>query len=205
MALEDAMQEALIVGRPAVLVIDMQKDFVDGSLPSSGAAAITPRIARLLAAARAVGVPVIYTQELHRPGRIDAGLEAEQDPEHCVEGTPGTEIVAELAPQPGDHIVAKRRFSAFLGTDLEILLRGLGVDTLLVTGMDTGWCVLWTSGDAFQYDHHVRVVEDCVACVYPETHEAALTILRALTQRPVETVDEAVAALEEYGRAGRGA
>ncbi len=97
-------------------------------------------------------------------------------------------------------MVVKRRFSAFLDTDLEILLRGLSVDTLFVTGMDTGWCVLWTSGDAFQHDHHVRVVEDCVSCVYPETHEAALVILRALTRRTIETVDEAVAALEEYGR-----
>lgn len=192
------MQE-LIVGRPAVLVIDMQNDFVaGGAQPAPEAAAVTPRIARLLDAARAAGVPVIYTQEVHRPGRIDYGLEAEQDPEHCIEGTPGCEIIPALAPWRGDHVVIKRRFSAFLGTDLEILLRGLGVDTLLVTGMDTGWCVLWTSGDAFQRDHHVRVVEDCVACVYPETHDAALVILRALTRRPVAKADEAIAALMEY-------
>jgi biuret amidohydrolase len=196
------MQE-LIVGRPAVLVIDMQNDFVlGGAQPAPEAAAITPRIARLLGAARSAGVPVIYTQEVHRPGQIDCGLEVEQDPEHCIVGTPGADIIPELAPQPGDHVVVKRRFSAFLDTDLEILLRGLGVDTLLVTGMDTGWCVLWTTGDAFQRDHHVRVVEDCVACVYPETHQAALTIIRALTRRPVAEVEEAVAALEEHARRG---
>jgi nicotinamidase-related amidase len=196
------MQE-LIVGRPAVLVIDMQRDFVaGGAQPAPEAAAITPRIARLLDAARAAGVPVIYTREVHRPGGIDGGLELEQDPEHCIEGTPGADIIPELAPRPGDHVVVKRRFSAFLDTDLEILLRGLGVDTLLVTGMDTGWCVLWTTGDAFQRDHHVRVVEDCVACVYPETHLAALTIVRALTRRPVARAEEAVAALGGYA-AGR--
>jgi nicotinamidase-related amidase len=172
-----------------------------GAQPAPGAAVIVPLIARLLDAARTVRVPVIYTQEVHRSGQVDCGLEAEQDPVHCVEGTPGMDIIAELTPQPGDHVVVKRRFSAFLDTDLEILLRGLGVDTLLVTGLDTGWCVLWTAGDAFQRDHHVRVVEDCVACVYPETHQAALTIIRSLTRCPVATADEAIAALKKYGRA----
>ncbi len=194
------MQE-IIVGRPAVLVIDMQKDFAPGGAqPAPEAAVIASRIAWLLDAARVAGAPVIYTQEVHRPGQVDCGLEAEDDPVHCVEGTPGIDIIPELAPRPGDHVIIKRRFSAFLDTDLELLLRGLGVDTLLVTGMDTGWCVLWTCGDAYQRDHHVRVVEDCVACVYPETHEAALVILRALTSRPVATAAEAVEALGAWGR-----
>ena len=102
-------------------------------------------------------------------------------PEHCVEGTKGIEIIDELEPLPGDLRIVKRRYSCFLGTDLELLLGNLGVETLLVTGVDSNVCVLWTVGEAFQRDYHVRVIEDCVAGSSPEENDAALTIMRALT------------------------
>jgi len=205
----------LIVGRPALLVIDMQHDFLDEGVPleAVGGRDIIPAVARTVAAARQAGVPVIYTQEAHRPGRVDSGREADPGmgtdyypggagdqplPEHCVEGTHGIEIVSELACAPSDLRVLKRRYSCFLGTDLDLLLRGLRVDTLLITGVDSNVCVLWTTGDGFQLDYHVRVVEDCTAGTSPEEHEAALLIMRALTMgRPVLS-DEVIGALAAH-------
>ena len=194
----------LIVGRPALLVIDMQHDFLDEGVPleAAGGRDIIPSVARTVAAVRQVGVPVIFTQEAHRPGRVDSGREADLGmgsahwyhggsdqvplPEHCVEGTPGIGIVDGVGYQAGDLRIVKRRYSCFLGTDLDLLLRGLGVQTLLVTGVDSNVCVLWTTGDGFQLDYHVRVLEDCTAGTTSEEHEAALLIIRALTMgRPV--------------------
>jgi nicotinamidase-related amidase len=207
-----AMPE-LVVGKPALLVIDMQHDFLDSTAGcyAPGAEAIVPRIGRVVEAARRADVPVIFTQEAHRPGRIDSGRELDSGtgssypgggadaavPEHCVEGTRGIEIVDELTPLRGDLRIVKRRYSCFLGTELELLLRNLGVSTLLITGVDSNVCVLWTVGDAFQRDYHVRVVEDCVAGSSPREHEAALTIMRSLTtgERRVTSAD-VVAALE---------
>jgi biuret amidohydrolase len=203
----------LIVGRPALLVIDMQHDFLDQGVPleAVGGRDIIPAVAAMVAAAREARIPVIFTQEAHRPGRVDAGREADPGmgkdhwyaggsdqvplPEHCVEGTRGIEIVDEVGYEPGDLRITKRRFNCFLGTDLDLLLRGLKVETLLVTGVDTNVCVLWTVGEGFQLDYHMRVLEDCVAGTSPEEHEAALLIMRALTMgRPVLSA-EAIAAL----------
>ena len=201
----------LIVGRPALLVIDMQHDFVDSEAGcyAPGVEGIIPRIAAVIGAAREAEIPVIYTQEAHRPGRVDSGRELDAGtgasypgggadspvPEHCVEGTKGIEIIDELEPLPGDLRIVKRRYSCFLGTDLELLLGNLGVETLLVTGVDSNVCVLWTVGEAFQRDYHVRVIEDCVAGSSPEENDAALTIMRALTTggRPVHAADVASA------------
>jgi nicotinamidase-related amidase len=208
----------LIVGRPALLVIDMQHDFLDEGVPleAVGGRDIIPAVAATVAAAREASVPVIYTQEAHRPGRVDSGREADPGmgkdyypdgsderplPEHCVEGTRGIEIVSELACAPGDLRVLKRRYSCFLGTDLDLLLRGLCVETLLVTGVDSNVCVLWTVGEGFQRDYHVRVLEDCVAGTSPDEHAAALLVMRALTMgRPVHS-SEVIAALRVLERA----
>jgi nicotinamidase-related amidase len=194
----------LIVGRPALLVIDMQHDFLDQGVPleAAGGRDIIPAVAAMVAAAREAEIPVIFTQEAHRPGRIDSGREADPGtgkdhwytggsdygplPEHCVEGTRGIEIVDGVGCVPGDLRISKRRYNCFLGTDLDLLLRALRVETLLVTGVDTDVCVLWTVGEGFQRDYHMRVLEDCVAGTSPEAHGAALLIMRALTMgRPV--------------------
>jgi nicotinamidase-related amidase len=202
----------LIVGRPALLVIDMQHDFLDEGVPlqAAGGRDIIPAVATMVAAARDANMPVIFTQEAHRPGRVDSGREADPGmgkdyyqgvageqplPEHCVEGTRGIEIVAGIGFAPGDLRILKRRYNCFLGTDLDLLLRGLRAETLLVTGVDTDVCVLWTAGEAFQLDYHVRVLEDCVAGTSHEAHDAALLIMRGLTMgRPVLSA-EVIAAL----------
>src|SRR5581483_3698108 len=167
-----------IVGRPALLVIDMQEDFV-ARCPQGQA--IIPSINRLLNLFRARDLPIIFTREMHRPGGLDGGLESDPRyavPPHTVIGTPGAAIVAQLALQPEDPIIDKRRYNCFLGTELGLLLHTLRVETLVITGMDSDICVHWTAGEAFQYDYHVRVPEDCVASPRPAGHAASLLLLR---------------------------
>ena len=160
----------------AVLVIDMQNDFVeeDASTKCKNAKEIVEPIKILLDNARMKRIPIVYTLELHRADGIDFGIELEKESKHCLEGTRGAEIVEELLPRKGDYVVTKRRFSAFFETDLEILLNGLDVDTLVVTGVATEVCVRATCQDAKQKDYHVIVPRECVAGTTVEAHEASL-------------------------------
>lgn len=153
------------MSRPALLVIDPQVDFVamvePGGPETCGAEAALAGMTRLVAAARAAGTPIVVTQELHRPTLVDFGRELDGDePVHCVEGTPGAELVEALRPGPGEHLVPKRRYSAFFATDLDLLLRGLGVDSIVACGFLSDVCVHYTCLDAHQHDLRIHVVPD---------------------------------------------
>ena len=147
------------MARPALLVVDMVNDFVTGVFGSERSLAMVPRLAALLARTRAAGVPVVYCSDSHLAG-IDVELTVH--PDHAIRGTWGAEIVPELAPEPADYSLTKRRYSAFFGTELEVLLRELDVDTVLLTGVATNGCVRHTAADAFFHGFKVVVVEDCV-------------------------------------------
>lgn len=166
--------------RTAVLVIDMQRDFLDPGAPiaTPGGLGLVPRINRLIARARALGMPLIFTQEMHRADRSDFGIELEFEPPHCLEGTPGMDLTAQLDVRSSDYrILNKRRYDAFLGTDLETLLRSRRVENLIVTGVCTDICVASTVQHARNLDFRCYVVRDCVAGTTPERHEAALLCL----------------------------
>ncbi len=164
----------------AVLVIDMQRDFLDPGAPiaTPGGLDLIPRINRLTARARALRMPVIFTQEMHRADKSDFGIELEFEPPHCLEGTPGMELAENLDVAPGDYrVLNKRRYDAFLGTDLDTLLRSLRVESLLVAGVCTDICVASTVQHARNLDFRCYVVRDCVAGTSAERHEAALLCL----------------------------
>lgn len=179
---------ALIEGKPALIVIDIQKStFIDlsddRSIPNMPGYAETMRAGRALVdAAHDAGVPVIFIQEVHRDDLVDFGRELDGDEDvHCLEADPRTEVAKEeMGFKPGDYLVPKRRYSAFFGTDLEILLRGLKVDTLLLIGGLTDVCVHYTFVDGHQSDYFCRVVEDCVAGSSVEAHEASLRAMEYL-------------------------
>lgn len=161
----------------ALLVIDMQADFIEAGAPIEcpGGREIIPRLKELISFMRAQNIPVIYTQEKHRPEKVDFGMELErEEPEHCLEQTKGVEFIDELRPEQGDFIVAKRRYSGFYLTDLEILLKGLKRSTLIITGVATNVCVYATALDAQQRDYRVVVISDCVAGTDRELHRAFL-------------------------------
>jgi nicotinamidase-related amidase len=161
----------------AVLVIDMEQDFIDvGAVQETpGGRDIIPAINLLIAWARRHGVPVIFTQEMHRPDHSDYGIELEYDPVHCLEDGPGCDLVGGLDVRPEDRrIRAKRRYDCFLGTDLDLLLRGLGVRNLVCCGVTTHVCVMSTVYTARNLDYRVVVPHDAVAGVSPAHHAAAL-------------------------------
>lgn len=178
----------MIVGRPVVLVIDIQigaffPPVPGGRLPLLPDSAQRYQRARtVIDAARRNNLPVIFFQEAHRPNLVDFGRELDGTEDiHCVEGDPGTPVAAaEMGLRPDDYVITKRRYSCFFGTDLEILLKGLGAETLILTGGFTDVCVHYTFVDAHQNDYYCRVVEDCVAGSSPEAHAASLRAMEYL-------------------------
>lgn len=166
--------------RTALLVIDMQNDFLlpDAPVHTPGGLELVPLISALASQARGLGLPVVFTQEMHRADHSDFGIELNFEPPHCLEGTPGADVVAGLSPQPGDvRITGKRRYDAFLGTDLDLALRVRGVENLLVTGVCTDICVISTVHHARNLDYRCFVLSDAMAGTTQQRHEAALSCM----------------------------
>jgi biuret amidohydrolase len=196
----------LIVGKPALIMVDFQRGgpYVPGrenGVPHMGGFGERRRIARMLvASARENGVPVIFIQEVHRPDMIDFGRELDGTEDvNCIEGLHSTEIAAEEVDfRPGDYFVPKRRYSAFYGTDLEILLKGLKVQTLVLTGGLTDVCVHYTFVDGHQGDYHCRVAEDCVGGSSVEAHQASLRAMEYLQSGARRTSGEILQAFAAW-------
>lgn len=151
----------------AFLIIDMLNDFIDegGALVVPGARRIVPRIRMLLQEARAQGTPVIYVADCHN----EDDYEFRYWSAHAIAGTWGGEIIPELAPQPTEKVIRKRRYSAFFGTDLDIHLREHGIVKLYLTGVLTNICVYATALDAAMRHYQVAVFRDAVASLNEET------------------------------------
>jgi maleamate amidohydrolase len=153
---------------PALIVIDMQHDFVDPDSPSTCAPMAVdriPEIRRLLDSARSAGIPVFHTQGIVKPDLSDLGLwkgTAKRSGRCQIDGTRGAEIIPELAPADGEHVVRKTRPSAFFGTDLHDRLQAIEVDTILLAGASMSGCVRATVTDGFSHDYRVSVVRECV-------------------------------------------
>ncbi len=200
-------QAALIEGKPALLVIDIQAStFIDDSteraianMPGYKDRMIACR--ELIEAAHAADTPVIFVQEIHRSDGVDFGRELDGDEDvHCLDTDPRTEIAYDqMGFRKGDYIIQKRRYSAFFGTDLEILLRGLGVQTLILCGGLTDVCVHYTFVDGHQWDYHCRVVEDCVGGSSLDAHDAALRAMAYLQRGAVQSRSAVVDALQKTG------
>ncbi len=154
----------------ALIVVDMLEEFVHGRLRSPEAEAIVPVIRRLIDAAHEAGVPVIHVVDSHFP--VDHELRVWGP--HALRGSREARVVEELAPGEGDYVLPKRSYSGFRDTGLDMLLRDLGVDTVVLTGIHTHICVLHTAWDAFYLGYRVYVVRDAVAAFSREDHEYAL-------------------------------
>ncbi|MEO1403113.1 MAG: isochorismatase family cysteine hydrolase [Cyanobacteria bacterium J06635_1] len=173
----------LPLDQTALICVDFQSGIFtgEGNLPHVGADEVLPKAKRTLAAARAAKLPIIHLQEVHRKEMVDFGRELDgAEPVHCLETWPSTQHYPELAPVDGEFPIVKRRYSGFFGTDLDILLRGLKVDTLVLMGAMTNVCVHYTAVDAHQHDYHFHVIEDCCTGSDWEAHWAALTAMEYL-------------------------
>jgi nicotinamidase-related amidase len=183
----------------ALVIIDMQRDFLE---PGGFGAALGNDVSRLnvavapcaavLAAARQVGMLVIHTREGHRPDLTDA-------PPHKVErgdpamrigavgpmgrilvrGEPGHDIIPELYPISGEPVIDKPGKGAFYQTDLELMLKNRGIDTLLVCGVTTEVCVNTTVREANDRGFRCIVLGDCCASYFPEFHDMGLKMIKA--------------------------
>lgn len=161
----------------ALLIIDMERDFVDSGAvqETPGGRDLVPVINRLIGWSRQHLIPVIFTHEMHRSDKSDYGIELEYDPVHCLEGTNGCELTDGLEVQPYDyHILNKRRYDCFLGTDLDLLLRSKRVDNLICCGVTAHVCVMSTVYTARNLDYRVIVPQDAVAGVTADHYHAAL-------------------------------
>jgi nicotinamidase-related amidase len=170
----------------ALLVIDMQNDFLlpGAPLAAPGGLDLIPVIAGLAARARAAGAPVVFTQEAHRPDGSDFGIERFFEPMHCAEGGTGIELADGLGVEPSDLVIrGKRRYDAFLGTDLDTLLRVRGIENLVVAGVCTDVCVTSTVQHARNLDYRCVVLRDATAGTSPRRHEAALMCLEHVFAR----------------------
>jgi nicotinamidase-related amidase len=159
----------------AVIVVDMLNDFISGSLKVDRAEAIVPRIKALLAAARAAGAAVVYSCDAHSAD--DHEVTVAWQP-HAMAGTDGAQVIAELAPAPGDHVSYKTTYSGFYKTDLEEYLERKGVKTVVLTGVLTSCCIQYIAGEAFVRGYRVIVPEDCVETFSQAEHDAALEYVR---------------------------
>jgi nicotinamidase-related amidase len=190
---------ALEFGKTALIIIDMQRDFLE---PGGFGAALGNDVARLqsavpplravLAAARRSGMLVIHTREGHRPDMSDA-------PPHKVErgdpalrigapgpmgrilirGEPGHDIIPELYPVAGEPVIDKPGKGAFYQTDLELMLRNRAIDTLLVCGVTTEVCVNTTVREANDRGFRCVVLADCCGSYFPEFHAMGLAMIKA--------------------------
>jgi len=187
----------------ALLVIDIQQeDFVDMNESNMDAPewACIRNGRRVLDVFRKKGLPVIQIKECHRPDMVDFGRELDgSEGIHCVEDRPENDYARLTYPIAGEYLISKRHYSAFFGTDLEILLKGLHVDTLYMIGGLTDVCIHYTAVDAHQNDYHIYVVTDAVAGSSPEAHESALRAIRYLQRNALITTAEVEACLREHG------
>lgn len=179
-------------GRTAVLIVDMQVDFAapEGVLGGHGVdmSVVEPALAaaeRLADSARAVGVPVVFvglstTPETDSPAWKERMRRRGGDPEVdvvlCRAGEVGSDFYGPK-PAPGELVVPKTRYSGFVGTDLDVKLTQMGVDTLVVAGLTTECCVDSTVRDAFDLDYHVFVAADACAAYEADIHAASLKVM----------------------------
>jgi biuret amidohydrolase len=189
----------LDLDRSALLLIDMQRDFLEpgGFGASLGndvgllARAIDPCRA-LLGMARALGLMIVHTREGHRPDLSDAPPAklargtpgrriGDQGPmgRILIRGEPGHEIIPALAPQRGEPVIDKPGKGAFYGTDLEALLRYRRIENLLICGVTTEVCVHTTVREANDRGYRCLVPADACASYFPQFHDASLAMLSA--------------------------
>ena len=199
------MKKNTIVGKAAIIVVDIfESDFSEERAFSEGIPSMEGNIQRMRTAAdfikkgRQLDIPIIVIHEVHRKDGIDFGRELDgAEGIHCIEDPENPQLpIKGIGMTSKDYIVYKRRYSAFFSTDLEILLKGLGVNTLIFVGGMTDVCIHYTFVDGHQRDYYCRVLEDCVSGTSIEAHESALNAMRYLQAGSVLSSTKMINVLE---------
>jgi nicotinamidase-related amidase len=197
----DALPAPIVVdtGRTALVIIDMQRDFLEpggfgealGNDVSKLAKIVAP-LRELLSAARRNGLAIIHTREGHRPdlsdaprAKVERGAPSMRIGDKgpmgriLIRGEAGHDIIPELYPVNGEPVIDKPGKGAFYQTDLDLMLRNRGIETLLVTGVTTEVCVHTTVREANDRGYRAIVVGDCCGSYFPEFHEVGLRMIAA--------------------------
>ena len=183
------------IDKTTLLIIDMNKAFVGKGAPLEVPKAIdnVPRIKLLLECCRKKNIPVIHVSHVFRKDGRDRGYMYDFWPilkEGVLEeGAEGTEIYPDIAPIDGESVITKHRYSAWFGTDLDIIIRNLGVDTLIICGTTTDRCTGLTAYEAFMRDLKVVFPEDANATFQDEVHNGMLISLEMGGAMIVKTED----------------
>jgi ureidoacrylate peracid hydrolase len=209
--------------RAAIIVVDMQNDFGSGGgmfhragIDITGIQAVVPRIVRVIEAARNARIPIVYLKMEYGPDLSNAGApsapnwithlklggigaETDHGGRVLIRDTWNTAIVDDLAPEPGDLVVSKHRFSGFFETRLDAVLRERGISQLIFAGCTTSICVESTLRDAYFRDYHCLLLEDCCAepigAGLPRSNHDATVLLVEIMFGHVSTSDTFVGAL----------
>ncbi|MCM2473444.1 cysteine hydrolase [Rhizobium sp. CG5] len=204
---KEIVPKPMIVGKPALVVVDIQKSGFMPRPKTSRLAFMGDHIERnLLAkrvidAARAASIPIIFVKEEHRDSLIDFGRELDgSESIHCLESNPGTPFPEEeLEMRPEDLRITKRRYSVFYGTEMEILLKAVKAETLFFVGGFTDVCIHYSFADAHQGDYYCRVVEDCVSGSSIAAHNASLVAMEYLQAGALRQAEEVISAFAAHG------
>ena len=187
------LEKKVAPSHTALIVVDVQNDFCadGGAFHRDGVdlrymQAVIPGLIQFIDKAREAGVMIIHVKTVHISGDVyyasDVWLEQWQRTGKgahikyavCEDGTWGGDFCDGIKPLPGEYIVQKHRYSAFVNTDINVILRGKGIRTLIVTGVATNVCVEVTAKDAFMHDYYVVVPRDCAAGKTEELHNRTL-------------------------------
>jgi nicotinamidase-related amidase len=162
----------------ALLVMDCQEAMLSSLLPQEREKLLT-NLPRSIKAAKTVSIPIIYVVAKFREGYPEISeknnfFKGVKENNRLKEDGPDSKICQEISPEPGSIVVVKKRFSAFSGSDLEEILRGLAIETLILTGVSTLGVVESTARSAFDKDYRIIVLGDCCSDRVPEAHNIAL-------------------------------
>ncbi|MGB8452507.1 MAG: isochorismatase family cysteine hydrolase [Anaerocolumna sp.] len=179
----------IIPENSTLLVIDLQDGGQDDGIPIMKGSSTYQNAPKIIKFFRDHKIPVIQVREVHRADMSDFGRELDgTESVHCLEGTKAVEYNPLTRPEGNDYLIAKRRYSAFIGTDLDLLLRCLKTKTLFLIGGLTDVCVHFTAVDAHQNDYRFYVVTDCVTGSSWKAHEYALKNMKYLQRESNITV-----------------
>ena len=149
--------------KPCIVVVDMLKDFFKRPPLSLNKKRLIRNINDLTKLARKNNVPIIWVKQEFKPDLSDAFLSMKKrDFKSTIKGTEGAEILDELNRRKDEQVIVKKRYSAFFNTKLDQILKNLGVDTLIIVGINTHACVRMTAIDAYQRDYEVMIAKNCV-------------------------------------------
>ena len=172
----------------ALIIVDMLNDFVDGKLANPKAQAIVEPLKRLLAHAREDGWVVVFSNDAHHSDDPELKVWGE----HAMAGTPGADVIPQLAPREGEIVSPKRDYGAFDGTGLDEQLKERGVDEVVIAGQHTHICVRHSSYGALRRGYDISIPRDAVCAFEGVDEDEALAYLEMAYAAKITSVDELV-------------